>query len=337
MLKTLVIKNIAIIKELEISLENGLTVLSGETGAGKSIIVDSLNFLLGAKTDKTLLKSGEKEACVEGVFYINDVTKEQLKSLGLEADDDTLLLSRTLNAEGKTECRVNGRLITLSMLRIITDSMVDIHGQHEHQSLLKSSSHIKLLDAYTKDIEPLKAEVADIYHQYKKCLSDLSSFGMTQAERERMLDLLSYQIKEIKDAGLKKDEEEELLAERAKIVNFEKITRALSQAFEFLDGSSGADSSISQSLNALSTITKFDSEYELVFNRLESVKYEMDDIILTLKEKASDLDFDEKIADKIEARLELIKNLKRKYGADFDEINKFLERAQKDFDRLNSS
>lgn len=337
MLKNLIIKNIAIIKELELSLDNGLTVMSGETGAGKSIIVDSLNFLLGAKTDKTLLKSGEKEACVQGLFYINDETKEQLKSLGFETDDDAILISRTLNSEGKTECRINGQLITLSMLRNITDSMVDIHGQHEHQSLLKPSSHIKLLDAYTKDIEQLKSEVAEVYHQYKKYISELSSFGMTDAERERMLDLLGFQIKEITDAKLRAGEEEELLIERAKIINFERITRSLSQTLEYLDGNSGADFSVSESLNALSSITRFDSEYESVFKRLESVQYELDDIIVILKDKANDLDFDENAADKIENRLELIKNLKKKYGSDLNEINAFLEHALKDFDRLNSS
>ena len=337
MLKNLIIKNIAIIKELELSFDNGLTVLSGETGAGKSIIVDSLNFLLGAKTDKTLLKSGEKEASVQGLFYINDNTKEQLKALGIEADEESILLSRILSSEGKTECRVNGQLITLSMLRNITDSMVDIHGQHEHQSLLKPSSHIKLLDAYTKDILKVKSEVADIYHQYKKYVSELSSFGLTDSERERMLDLLNFQIKEITDAKLKAGEEEELLSERAKIINFEKITRVLGQAFEFLDGTNGADFSVSESLNALALITRFDSEYESVFKRLESVQYELDDIITILKDKANDLDFDEKAADKIENRLELIKNLKKKYGSNLSEINNFLECAQKDFDRLNSS
>lgn len=336
MLKNLVIKNIAIIKELELSLDNGLTVLSGETGAGKSIIVDSLNFLLGAKTDKTLLKSGEKEACVQGVFYINDDTKVHLKSLGLEADDESILLSRTLSNEGKTECRINGQLITISMLRNITDSMVDIHGQHEHQSLLKPSSHIKLLDAYTKDIDLLKSEVADVYYQYKKCIAELSSFGMTDSQREQMLDLLNFQIKEITDAELTSGEEEQLLIERTKIINFERITRALSQAFEYLDGTIGAGFSVSQSLNALNSIIRFDSEYESIFKRLESVQYEFDDIIAILKDKANVLDFDENAADKIENRLELIKNLKKKYGSNLNEINKFLERAQKDFDRLNT-
>ncbi len=336
MLKNLVIKNIAIIKELELSLNNGLTVLSGETGAGKSIIVDSLNFLLGAKTDKTLLKSGEKQACVEGVFEINNDAKEHLMTFGFEIEDDTVLLSRTLNEDGKTECRINGRLITLSMLRNITEFMVDIHGQHEHQSLLKSSSHIKLLDAYTKDIELLKSEVAGLYHQYKKCLSELNSFGMTDSQRERMIDILSFQIKEITDAKLKDGEEEELLIERAKIVNFERITRALSQALESLDGTNGAEALVTQSLSALGGITRFDSEYDSTFKRLESSRYELEDIIFILKEKADNLGFDEKTADAIENRIDLIKNLKKKYGADVIQINKFLEQAQKDMDRLNS-
>ncbi|HEY8423433.1 MAG TPA: DNA repair protein RecN [Clostridia bacterium] len=337
MLLTLRIKNIAIIKELELSFDSGLIVLSGETGAGKSIIVDSLNFLLGSKTDKTLLKSGEKEALVQGVFCVNPDIQEQLKSLGIPAEDDTVIISRTLNSEGRSECRVNGALVTLSMLRTITESMVDIHGQHEHQSLLRPKTHLKLLDAYIKDLEELKNEVSALYNQYKKLTYELSSFGISDAERERMLDLLKFQIDEITQANLKEGEERQLLDERAKIINFERIMRGLSQSYEFLGGSNGAANLVSEAVSALGSITAYDPAYQSLYDRLQSVQYELEDIVATLQDSAENLNYDEKTADKIENRLELIKNLKKKYGSTFEEIQEFLKNAQKEYNRLSTS
>lgn len=337
MLLTLHIKNIAIIKELELSFDNGLIVLSGETGAGKSIIVDSLNFLLGAKTDKTLLKSGEKEAIVQGVFCINSSTQEQLQALGIQAEDNTVIISRTLSLEGRNECRINGSLVTLSMLRTITESMVDIHGQHEHQSLLRPKTHLRLLDAYIKDLDGLKSEVADLYHQYKKLVFELSSFGMTDSERERMLDLLKFQIEEITQANLKDGEEQQLLEERAKIINFERIMRGLSQSYDFLSGANGAANQVSEALSALGGISSYDTVYQSLYDRLQSVQYELDDIVAVLKENAENLNYDEKTADKLENRLDQIKNLKKKYGSTFEEINQFLQNAQSEYTRLSSS
>ncbi|HEY8444475.1 MAG TPA: DNA repair protein RecN [Clostridia bacterium] len=337
MLLTLRIKNIAIIKELELSFDNGLIVLSGETGAGKSIIVDSLNFLLGAKTDKTLLKSGETEALVQGVFLINPTVRGQLESLGIPADDDTIIISRTLNSEGRSECRINGSLVTLGMLRSVTESMVDIHGQHEHQSLLRPKTHLKLLDAYIKDLDELKNEVCGLYQQYKKLLLDLSSFGISDAERERMLDLLKFQIEEITQANLKEGEEQQLLEERSKIINFERIMRGLSQSYDFLSGSTGANYLVSEAVSALGAISSYDSAYQSLFERLQSVQYELDDIAASLKDIAESLNYDEKTADKIENRLDQIKNLKKKYGGSFEEINEFLKNAQNEYNRLSSS
>ena len=337
MLLTLVIKNIAIIKELELSFDSGLIVLSGETGAGKSIIVDSLNFLLGARTDKTLLKSGEEEAFVQGVFKVNPNIQEQLKSLGIPSEDNTVIISRTLNQEGRTECRVNGSLVTLGMLRNITESMVDIHGQHEHQSLLKPKFHLKLLDAYIKDLDGLKAQVANLYHEYKKLAFELSSFGMTDAERERMLDLLKFQIDEITQANLKEGEEQQLLDERAKIINFERIMRGLSHSYEFLGGANGASNLVSEAVSALGGISSYDPVYQSLYDRLQSVQYELDDIVALLKDNAESLNYDEKTADKIESRLDQIKNLKKKYGATLQEINQFLQKAQNEYKRLSSS
>lgn len=337
MLLTLRIKNIAIIKELEISFDSGLIVLSGETGAGKSIIVDSLNFLLGSKTDKTLLKSGETEALVQGVFYINSNIRQQLENFGVSAEDDTIIISRTLTAEGRSECRINGSLVTLSMLRSVTESMVDIHGQHEHQSLLRPKTHLKLLDAYIKDLDELKSEVCELYHQYKKLIFELSSFGISDAERERMLDLLKFQIDEITQANLKEGEEQQLLDERAKIINFERIMRGLSQSYDLLSGSSGANSLVAEAVSALGSISSYDSAYQSLYDRLQSVQYELEDITVSLKDIAESLNYDEKTADKIENRLDQIKNLKKKYGSTFEEIEKFLINAQNEYKRLSSS
>lgn len=338
MLNTLIIKNIAIIKQLQIQFERGLTVLSGETGAGKSIIVDSLNFLLGAKTDRTLLKSGEKEAVVEGVFLIEETTSQKLIDFGMSLEDDkTMIITRTLTDEGKTDCRLNGKLITLSMLRNITESMVDIHGQHEHQSLLKPSSHLKLLDVYTENIVQLKNQVADIYHKFKKCVFELQSFGMSDAERERMLDVIKFQINEIQAASLKEEEEEELANERLKIINAERIAKALGLAYDNLSGTEGASGNITQALNALNQITKYDTAYDDIYKRLESARYEIDDIVMLLNDKVSDTDYDERAADKIESRIDLIKNMKRKYGATIAEIKVFLDKATREYERLTTS
>ena len=228
MLSQLSIENIALIDKLELTLSNGLNVLSGETGAGKSIIIDSLNFVLGERADKSLIRYGTDQAVVQAVFedYLTQSVKDYLDDLGIDAED-VLILRRKMTVDGKNECRINGRISSLSILKGLTEMLVDIHGQHEHQSLLKSSNHIKLLDDMGENaVENAQEKVAKTHKKYVSLKNEFAKFG-DASERERKLDVLTYQIEEIEKADVKDGEEEELLSQRKRIRNMEKIISAL--------------------------------------------------------------------------------------------------------------
>lgn len=339
MLTSLSIKNIALIKELDIRFEKGLTVLSGETGAGKSIIIDSLSFLLGGKADKSLIRSGEESACVEGVFCLSKIHSDVIKDLGLSGEPgEEVMLSRSYNIEGRNECRYNGKLITLAMLRNIADYLVDIHGQHEHQALLRTSNHITILDNYgEEEIASIKEKYASTYQEYRKTLSALREFGISDEERERAIDMLSYQISEIEEAKLQDGEEEKLLEERSRIVNAERICTALTTAASSLLGNVGGVENVRAALSAISSILRYDSSLESLQQRLESVSYELDDIASAVRDKMDDYDYNEKDADKIEQRLDKIKSLKKKYGATYKDILKFYDNAVGELQKYRDS
>lgn len=212
MLCQLTIENIALIDKLELDLRNGLNILSGETGAGKSIIIDSLNFVLGERADKSLIRFGSDFAVVQAVFedYLTPSVSAYLQDIGVECED-VLIIRRKMSVDGKNECRINGRVSTLSILKGLTELLVDIHGQHEHQSLLKSSNHIKLLDDIgANDVSATKEKTAKCHEKYVALKKELSRFG-DESERERKLDILTFQIEEIENADVKDGEEEELL------------------------------------------------------------------------------------------------------------------------------
>ena len=223
MLKSLSIKNIALISQLSLELQNGLNILSGETGAGKSIIIDSLNFVLGERADKSLIRYGTDEASVEAVFedYSTKDISLYLEDIGVE-EEDILILQRKMR-ENKNECRINGKQVTLSMLKGLTSLLVDIHGQHEHQALLNVQSHLKLIDSIgSKELPKIKADVEEKYTKYTSIKNELSKYG-NEDERIRRLDILKYQIEEIEKADIQPNEEDVLVEKRHKIRNAEKI------------------------------------------------------------------------------------------------------------------
>ena len=227
MLCQLSIENIALIDKLSLELKDGLNILSGETGAGKSIIIDSLNFVLGERADKSLIRYGTDKASVEAVFeeYITPAVSSYLDDLGIETED-VLVIRRKMSIDGKNECRINGRISTLSTLKGLTELLVDIHGQHEHQSLLKSVNHISLLDKLgEKNIEKLKTEVESDFRDYSSLKKEFARFGNSD-ERERKLDILTFQIDEIEKVDVKDGEEDELLTARKRIRNMEKSSGA---------------------------------------------------------------------------------------------------------------
>ena len=340
MLCQLSIENIALIDKLELELKNGLNILSGETGAGKSIIIDSLNFVLGERADKSLSRFGTDKASVEAVFedYLTPSIKNCLDDLGIEAED-VLILRRKMSADGKNECRINGRISTLSALKSLTELLVDIHGQHEHQSLLKSTNHIKLLDKLgEKKIATVKGEVEKNFDDYASLKKEFLRFGNAD-ERERKLDILSFQIDEIEKADVKDGEEDELLSARKRIRNMEKIISALEGAKNLLDGydSQSASASIKNANSLLNTISSYDENIVPIADRLDSCKVEITDISETLSDMLQKLDFDSRSAEQIEERLEVVRTILRKYGGSYESLQKFYEEATKEAQTLSNA
>lgn len=337
MLCQLLIENIALIDRLELDLKSGLNILSGETGAGKSIIIDSLNFVLGERADKTLIRYGSDYAVVQAVFddYLNAQVEKYMQDVGIDCED-VLILRRKMTLDGKNECRINGRVTTLSILKGLTELLVDIHGQHEHQSLLKSSNHIVLLDSIGENkIAKAKEEVVLAYKKYNELKRELQRFG-DGAERERKLDLLTYQIDEIERADIKEGEEDDLLSQRRRIRNMEKILSSLETAKSILDGydSNGVGANIKNAVSALNAISSYDERIESINERLDSAKLEIYDISETLQDMLTQLDFDSRSAEQVEQRLETVRNITRKYGGDYNGVQRFLTDAKEEANML---
>lgn len=340
MLAQLTIENIALIDKLELELKNGLNILSGETGAGKSIIIDSLNFVLGERADKSLIRYGTDHAIVQAVFedYLNPSVSAYLDDIGVECED-VLIIRRKMSVDGKNECRINGRISTLSILKGLTELLVDIHGQHEHQSLLKSANHIKLLDDIgAAKIAKVKVDVANYHAEYVSLKRELSRFG-DESERERKLDILTFQIDEIEKADVKDGEEDELLQARKRIRNMEKILSALGEAKNTLDGydSNSVSASIKNSSSLLGTISAYDDSIGPLIDRLDDAKIEIKDIADTLSDMLEKLDFDARSAEKIEERLEVVRNILHKYGGNFENLQRFYEDARKEAELLSGA
>jgi DNA repair protein RecN (Recombination protein N) len=338
MLSELNIKNIALIDSLSLKFSHGLNILSGETGAGKSIIIDALNFVLGERADKSLIRAGTDFATVEAVFgdYQTPEILEYLDDLGFEAEE-ILVLFRKMTQDGKNECRVNGRTVTLSMLKGLTELLCDILGQHEHQSLLNVRRHIALLDMLSPKISELSADIAAKLKIYKEIKDELERLG-DAAERARRIEIYSYQVEEIERAKIYEGEEEELLERRRKIRNMEKILSALEECAENLDGGEGsALSKIKAGISRVNSISEFDNRLEALSERLESARIEIKDVSAEISAIRDELGFDSYTAEKIEERLETVRKILRKYGGDFSEMTKFFENTARELETLKNA
>lgn len=331
------IKNIALIQELSLELKKGLNILSGETGAGKSIIIDSINFVLGDRADRTLIRHGETTARVEVVF--NDIAnfasvKEILEDAGIECEDETVIISR-LMTQDKSECRINGRIVNLVTLRLVVALLVDIHSQNEHQSLLKIANHIVLLDAYSSKITTILEQYRAKLAEYKAITAQLDKFS-TLEERERRIDILSYQIEEIERINWQENEEEALNNERSRYYNAQKITTTLSEALENIDGSNnmGGVPTVKSCLSQLNSITKYDESLSEITQRLESAIIELEDISATISDKLFGNDIDRIDIEATEKRLDDIKGLKKKYGKTVQDVAEFFKVIKEEMDSL---
>ena len=339
MLTSLTIKNIALIDDLTIELEKGFNCITGETGAGKSLIIDSISLLLGERADKSLISQGKDYAFVEAVFYSeNKSVLDELENLGLERES-MIVISRKISFDGRNECRVNGKVFTLSMLKKITPQIMDLHGQFEHQTLLSPNNHIKLIDSYGKDqIKPILDRYKTIFYRLKDLKSEMSSYTINTSERLKMIDLYKFQIDEIETASFKDGEEEKLKEFRVKVLHQEKIIESVKNCLEMSRGGGYGGLSISNMIGKISaevsSVSSYFEELKSLSDRLDSIKYEMNDIVDTLESLQDNLYFNEYEAQENEKRLDLLSSLKKKYGNDINEINSYLEKIKSEYNKL---
>lgn len=333
MLQRITIHNLALIRDLEIEFSPQLNVFSGETGAGKSIIVDSLMLLIGARYDKSLLKFGEDKGFVEGVFTCDD--NKPLLDMGIEDDDNMFIVTRKFYKDGKNDIRINGKQTTTSMLRELMQNYVDIYGQNEYQSLLKISEQRKILDyfVFKQDGSALERQRA-LFDEYKKVRAEMKALGDEKARAQR-IDILRYQIEEIENAAVYEGEEEELIERRHVLMASERIKNSLGECFDRLDGDDGASAAVSDALRSLSNISSFGDIYNSLHDRLRSVAIELDDIAECVKDELDTMSESENELDAVVARLDKIRALKNKYGA-YDAMRKFSEDAKAELSRAEN-
>ncbi len=349
MLLELHVRNFALIDRLDLSFGAGLNILSGETGAGKSIIIDALGLTLGERAGGDLVRTGTDRATVEAVFDLSQAPPEvraRLAEAGLEPgedDGDLLLISREIAAKsgGKSQCRVNGRLLPVSALRELAQGLVDVHGQHEHQSLLAWERHIDLLDAWCgKDTLALRAQIGEqvaLLHSLKREREQLRTDAR---ERARTLDLFLFQRDEIAEASLKPGEEDELVTERARLANAEKLSDAATDAYARLSGGErglGATDALGAALAQIEHALSMDSTLEPVAASLREAASYAEDAALSLRHYRDDVEFNPERLEEIEARLDLLRTLKRKYGDSVEDMIAYGNELGAKIDRLQNA
>ena len=326
MITTLHIKNIGIIEDLNIDFNKGLNVLTGETGAGKTLIIDSLEIISGGRFSKEMIRKGENQSFVELCMYEPESTK---------SEDGNIIVSREININGKNMCKINGRMVTVNELKDFMKEFIEIHGQNDSQSLLEPKKHLIYLDNYSGEkLKYLKEEYKNYYSQYRDILNKLKENYGDEKEKQREIDLLQYQINEIEEANLKINEEEELEEKRKFMQNFEKISESLNTANNLIEDN-GIDS-ISMAIKALEKIEALDKKYEQTSNNLKNIYYELQEVSRDINSYKNDSYFDVEERDYIEERLDLIYSLKRKYGNTIKEILKYKEEIITELKKINN-
>ncbi|MGE6488473.1 DNA repair protein RecN [Paenisporosarcina sp. NPDC076898] len=338
MLKELSIKNFAIIEEVSVSFSEGLTVLTGETGAGKSIIIDAVHLLAGGRGSQEFIRHGAKKAELEGLFFIQNAQHpvfQKLQDVGIEADDDSVILRRDINDHGKSVCRINGKLVTIAILREIGGSLIDIHGQHESQELMDERLHISLLDQFAgSKIHRAKESYNGLYQRYIKLKKELASVSDNEQQIAQRIDLYQYQINEIDAMQLIENEDEELQLERKKFQNYHKTFERISAAYEALNGESKGLDWIGNAMSELEDIASFDESYKEQAELVSNSFYSLQELSYQLKNEMDESEFDEERLNVIEERLAAIQSLKRKYGDSIEEILLYRQKIGDELDAL---
>jgi DNA repair protein RecN (Recombination protein N) len=331
------IKNVAIIDQLEVEFTSGLNILSGETGAGKSIIIDSLGQLLGDKSSVELVRSGKQKGSVEGIFDIaeNEFVIKTLKELNIENDNKEIIIRRNISSSGRSQAYINNNLVTIKDLKTIGQKLVDIHGQHEHQELLYNHNHLDLLDSFAFN-GMLTNEVKDSYQLIKNSLNQLEAAKMDERDKSQKIDLLSFQINEIEQARLKIGEDEELEDEKRLLANAEKLHQLSMEALQYIQtNEDGILQQLTQLLKALKTLSDIDQKFQPYQQHLEEKKYQLEDLASFLQDYKERIAFDPQRLVQIEDRILEINRLKRKYGDSIKEILEHRDKAQQELDMIS--
>lgn len=333
MLKTLCIENIAVIEKADIEFSKGFNVLTGETGAGKSIVVDSINAILGERTSKELVRAGSENAFVTAYFEdINSEVKQKLNEFDLPCEDDgTLMLSRKISAQGKSTCRINGSVCTVSMLKEVGNLLVNIHGQHDSQTLLNADYHYKFVDMYGS-LDGVLDEYKQSFKQLLSVRKQLKALTMDADERDRQIELLDYQIKELTDAEIKVGEWDELKKRKNLILNSQNLLQSLNSALAAFNGSdeySGISTLLSTAVKELGTVSDVDGDIKAVYDKAEALNDSVEVVKDALLDKINSIEFEPEELDRIEERLNLYYTFSNKYGETEQDMLYYLDEAVK--------
>ena len=339
MLLNVNVKNLALIKESDVYFKDGMNILTGETGAGKSIIIGSINMALGGKMNKEMIRSGEESAMVELVFKVDKKnTAEKLKEAGVMMDEDEVIINRKI-VNGRSITKVNGETFPVNALKNITSLLIDIHGQHDHQSLLKTEKHLDILDEYAKnELSEQIIQVKDLYAKYSAAEKKLEEFDMDEEARLREFEFYKFEVNEIISANLIEGEDKAIEEKFKKISNMKKILESLSAVHNLMDENAGNNirNMISEAVNEMSGIIQYDDVLENIYSQLSNIEALCNDVSRDISSYADMAEFDGEKAKELEERLDLINHLKQKYGKTIDDINEYLKEKQEKLEVLEN-
>ena len=336
MLHNLYVKNLALIDEIEVEFKEGLNILTGETGAGKSIILGSINLALGGRYSSDILRNEEEPGYVELTFFVEDEAQIQLlKALDVYPEEGMVTLSRKMIGK-RSVSKINGETVSISQLKEVAEILIDIHGQHEHQSLLYKKNHLIILDEFAKDsIKDVKSQVADAYQSYKKYKEELQEANLDEKERNKELSFLAFEINEIQEANLKEHEDEELEEQYRRMVNGKKITANLEEAHGYTASAShNASDALSRAIYCLQDAARYDEKANELYAQLSEVDSLLNDFNRELSDYSSSFEFSEEDFYEVEKRLNEINHLKSKYGNTIQEILTYCEEKEETLRKL---
>ncbi|WP_264803170.1 DNA repair protein RecN [Cytobacillus sp. NCCP-133] len=340
MLNEISIRNFAIIEALSVSFEKGLTVLTGETGAGKSIIIDAIHLLVGGRGSAEFVRHGEDKAEIEGLFQLDDPKHPCYKKtveFGIDIEDGMVVLRRDISKSGKSVCRVNGKLVTISTLREIGSTLIDIHGQHEHQELMDETQHLSLLDQFGGNkIASALGEYQEIYRSYETTLKKLKSLSENEQQMAHRLDLIQFQLDEIQSAQLKANEDEKLYEERRKLSNFERIYESLQSGYNALQGEQKGLDWIGMVKAHVQDAAELEPAYKEIAENVSNCFYLLEDSASSLRNEMDFMEFNPQRLNEIEDRLTEINGLKRKYGKTVEEVMEYAAKIEEEIETLQN-